>query len=63
MCCQCGGDIPPKTQWGKDGESANGECVRQRSDGMCGAFGPRAAYEEEWIEIAVRDGDDYADCS
>ena len=47
VCCQCGGDIPPETQWGAAGESADGECVHKRSDGMCGAFGPREEYEEE----------------
>lgn len=46
-CYTCGGDIPPENQWGKRGESREGDCPRaQRSDGMCGAFAPRVRYQK-----------------
>jgi hypothetical protein len=46
-CDRCGGDVPPEPQWGRAGERSDGDCPgHQRRDGMCGAFGPRAGYQQ-----------------
>ena len=48
VCKCCGGDIPPESQWGQEGEGESGACTgMQRSDGMCGAFASREQYDEE----------------
>jgi hypothetical protein len=45
-CDVCKGDVPPLSRWGAEGEVESGQCPgHRREDGMCGAFGPREAYE------------------
>jgi len=46
-CHCCGGDVPPESLWGADGEADDGYCPGwcRRDDGTCGAFAERDAYD------------------
>jgi hypothetical protein len=45
-CDNCGGDVPPQSLWGREGEKPDGYCPGHvHADGICGAFATSGAYE------------------